>query len=453
MLGNEYRTSPPVAVPLHAEGGTARDALHVPARQSPQQESQGPVHAEQERATTPACRPDANIYGSDLTVADVLENEEDEEVLDEFAHGCNEEDEGIDSLNGTQEPACEGTALPPPPDPARSRSSPRATLPTWLAAEYQSIRERLTVEMKKNTSGLPLCYQRHSFYDGVDNPYLAARSTFQLSASIFHQPQIFVWLPHTLVDKIPCPACYAACRQGAKSSHVYLQRHSFAPYPCRVVDIDQNVYIVGYQYTCGHKDCRKTFFSWNSAILDMLPRPLQDQFQFRLTYRSGLTLRLASLLRESFSAGVGPEQFTTMIEAAHYQRYDLLQCQFLEMVLHRSEQGALSTLWAKATPFGAFHDHGGYAGFVPSARYFARFYDMLVEESAPAMRQLIALLPADVIKQDHSFKVLSHLCAHGGTSLLMSDFDRQLNALARLKESQPSMPYLQQSMNMVKYAQ
>ena len=32
---------------------------------------------------------------------------------------------------------------------------------------------------------------------------------------------------------------------------------------------------------------------------------------------------------------------------------------------------------------------------------------MLVEESAPSMCQLIALLPADVIKQDHSFKVLS----------------------------------------------
>jgi hypothetical protein len=58
-------------------------------------------------------------------------------------------------------------------------------------------------------------------------------------------------------------------------------------------------------------------------------------------------------------------------------------------------------------PFGAFGDQGGYAGFVPSTRYFAQFYDMLVEESAPVMRQLIASLPANVIKQDHSFKVKS----------------------------------------------
>ena len=226
-------------------------------------------------------RPDTNIYGSDLTAANILKDEEalDEEVLDEFAHRCSEEDEEDDGLNGIQEPVCKGTTLPPPTDTARS-SSTQATLPTWLAAEYQSIRERLTVEMKKSTLGIPLCYQQHSFYDGVDNPYLAAKSTFQLSASIFHQPQIFVWLPHTLVDKIPCPACYTAHRQAAKSPHVYLQKHSFAPYPRCVVNINQNVYIVGYWYTCDHKDCCKSFFSWNPAILNMLPRPLQDQFQF-----------------------------------------------------------------------------------------------------------------------------------------------------------------------------
>ena len=43
-----------------------------------------------------------------------------------------------------------------------------------------------------------------------------------------------------------------------------------------------------------------------------------------------------------------------MIEAAHYQWYDLLQCQFLEMVLHKSEKGAFSTLWLKQPPLEHF---------------------------------------------------------------------------------------------------
>lgn len=62
--------------------------------------------------------------------------------------------------------------------------------------------------------------------------------------------------------------------------------------------------------------------------------------------------------------------------------------------------------------FGKFRDCEGYAGFVPSASYFGRFYDMLVEETAAESQQLIASLPADVVKQDHSFKVvcLSCLC-------------------------------------------
>lgn len=360
--------------------------------------------------TTSLHRPNAfNVYGSDLSVADALEDEEvldDAEVLEEFAHGCDEDDDEATSTGSKETTTMTGGGGVLPSTASSGRA--RATMPTWLASEYQRLRERLTEEMKKSRAGLPQCYQRNTFYDGVENQYLAARSTFQLSASLFHQPRFFVWFPHVLVDKIPCPACRDTGRQSSKSSCVYLQKRGFVDYPRRVVDVDRNVYVVGYRYTCGHKDCGRTYLSWSPAILDILPPPLRDQFEFRLTHRSGLTSRVVSLLREAFNAGIGPQQFTTMIEAAHYHRYDLLQCQFLEMVLHRSGSGTLSSLWTTTAPFGAFGDRNGYAGYIPSARYFANFYDILVEESAPAMRQLIASLPADIIKQDHSFKVFLH---------------------------------------------
>jgi hypothetical protein len=98
----------------------------------------------------------------------------------------------------------------------------------------------------------------------------------------------------------------------------------------------------------------------------------------------------------------------TMIESFHYRRFDLRQCQFLEMVSHQSSSGSLSSCWTTTSPFGEFGDRDGYAGYVPCAPYFARFYDMLVEESTPASKQLIASLPADILKQDHSFKVMCH---------------------------------------------
>lgn len=360
------QTSPTLSRPLVADlpaAGTSESVCTTIQHE--------PLDLEQEHAATPLCRPSPfNIYGSDLEAADVLEDEEalDVERPDEFMHGWDEDDD--DSTNATKESTSGSGAAPPlvTGSDSRTRSS-SSMMPTWLAGEYQRLRERLTAEMKKNVTGLPQCYQANSFYNGVENQYLAARSTFQLSASLFHQPRFFVWLPHLLVDKIPCPACCAAGRQPVKSSRVYLQKHGFADYSRRVVDIDQNMYIVGYRYACGHKDCGKTFLSWSPAILDVLPPPLRDQFTFRLTHRSGLTSRLVSLLQEAFNAGVGPEQFTTMIEAAHYRRYDLLQCQFLEMVLHRSRSGTLSSLWTTTAPFGAFGDRNGYAGFVPGARY------------------------------------------------------------------------------------
>lgn len=74
------------------------------------------------------------------------------------------------------------------------------------------------------------------------------------------------------------------------------------------------------------------------------------------------------------------------------------------MVLDR-QQGTLSRYWTATNPFSEFRDLDGYAGFVPSAPYFGRFYDRLVEESARETQQMIAALPVDALKQDHSFKV------------------------------------------------
>ena len=63
----------------------------------------------------------------------------------------------------------------------------------------------------------------------------------------------------------------------------------------------------------------------------------------------------------------------------------------------------------KKESFGTFSDWNGYAGFVPSASYFARLYDMLVEQDSPELKQCIALLPARTLAIDHSFKVCACL--------------------------------------------
>ena len=251
-----------------------------------------------------------NPYGSDLDAAkeaSKLPEEEDAMMREEFSKSCDhEESEREGGANETSATDTQGSKV---------RGSAK---PNWLPNEYQRLRERLTVEMNQNSSHMPSCYERNSFYDGTDSTFLAARSTFQLDGSIFYQPLFFIWLPHTLVDRIPCPACLEARRFRNVGSVVHLQKHGFTDMARRVVDIDHNIYIVGYRYLCGHKDCKRVYQSWSPAILQVLPPALARAFEFRLTYRSGITQRLATLLRESFRSGIGPDQFTTMIESFHY---------------------------------------------------------------------------------------------------------------------------------------
>ena len=140
---------------------------------------------------------------------------------------------------------------------------------------------------------------------------------------------------------------------------------SFCQSPRRVVDIESHIYIIGQRYACGHKDCKKTYSSWSPAILNVTPQSLAAQFDFHLTYRSGLMDGLASLLRAAFQRGVGPSPFMEIVRTFHVWHYEQLHMQYLEMVLARM-QSVSAGLLARHQPFSAWDDPGGYAGFVPS---------------------------------------------------------------------------------------
>ena len=138
----------------------------------------------------------------------------------------------------------------------------------------------------------------HTFYDGPKDRFLAVRASYDGSAAgIFHQRRYSVWLPHLLVKRIPCPACKQGRRQGAETPTVYLQKHSSVESPRRVADIEENVFLIGYRYRCGHKACWKSYQSWSLAsILAVLPGAVSDQFTFQLTRPAGLTDQLANLI-------------------------------------------------------------------------------------------------------------------------------------------------------------
>jgi len=109
---------------------------------------------------------------------------------------------------------------------------------------------------------------------------------------------------------------------------------------------------------------------------------------------------------------MGPSPFAKMIRTFHIRQYELLHVQYLEMVKTRA-QFATTGILALHKPFGTWADVEGYAGFVPSPSYFRAFYDTLIETHAPEIDQHMAMLPADILSIDHSFKVnlIFGLCA------------------------------------------
>jgi hypothetical protein len=322
------------------------------------------------------------------------DNEEFTEMPDD-----DEMDSGTQSHGGAAKPNA-SRSVPIGKAPPQERS----TMPKWLSQDYADTRERLADEIRKNPSKRPTCYDQGTFIDGTPSAYFAADRKFQPLPEDFYRPRYFIWLPHLLVHRIPCPACVASNRKADDGGPVFLWCKGWARAPRRVVDLEECIYVVGYRYMCGHSACKRTYQSWSPALRAALPRSLAMEFTHHLTYRSGLTDRVVSLMRSSFRHGIGPGPFAELIRTNHLRRHEQLHLQYLEMVYARV-QAPLARLLAKFEPFGDFDDRDGYAGFTPSANYFRDFYVNFISSHAGEMDQYTAMLSALLLEIDHSYKV------------------------------------------------
>jgi hypothetical protein len=270
-------------------------------------------------------------------------------------------------------------------------------MPRWLSSDYADARERLTAKMKKNPSGRPTCYDRHTFIDGTPYHFFVADHKFQPSPEDFYRPRYFVWLPHLFARRIPCPACLKSNRRTSDNDTIYLRQKGWPASPRHVVDLHECIYIIGYRYSCGNKECLKTYQSWSTSLLAALPHSLSANFTFHLTYRSGLSDQVVALMQASFQHGIGPGPFSEMIRTFHICKHEYLHQQYPEMVYIRLRSPA-GRLLGKFQPFSLFNDQDGYAGFTPCANYFRQFYVKYIASHAAEMDQHMSMLSANVIQ-------------------------------------------------------
>ncbi|KAG6886800.1 hypothetical protein C0992_002307 [Termitomyces sp. T32_za158] len=308
----------------------------------------------------------------------------------------------------------------------------RASLPIWLNQNYADTRERLTSEIANNASRRPTCYDRGTFIDGPSAACFVTTKKFQPKPHDFYSPTYFIWLPHLLCSKIPCPACLADSRQAVKGGTQYLNVKGWSKRPRRVVDIEECIFIVGYCYICPNPACGKWYQSWNPEFISALPRSLSIQFTHHLTYRSGLTDRVVALLRSCFQHGMGPGPFSEMIRTHHLRRYEKLHVEYLEAILIRTESAA-GHLLSKFDPFGSFDDRNGYAGFTPSPVYFRDFYVRFISSHATEMDQHMAMLSAEVLQIDHSYKVIRHLGKVSGETVFAGGLHTSVNEMGEIR--------------------
>ncbi|KAL7410044.1 hypothetical protein BDY24DRAFT_444398 [Mrakia frigida] len=169
----------------------------------------------------------------------------------------------------------------------------------------------------------PPSFDAGSFWIHPPDPVFTLLSR-NINLPLLYRPRVYLHLPHLLVH-LRCPRCKGSLEINDKSP------------PRRVVDVEDNFYIVTPRYYC-RKTCKETWSGWDPQILRTLPASLQLAFPAMLSQRSGLSLAVV-------------------------KRWDPP-----EFVPSSSKVTPVDSTGSK-TRFGNFSDLNGYGGFVPSKDY------------------------------------------------------------------------------------
>ncbi|KAF8180079.1 hypothetical protein BJ912DRAFT_855402 [Pholiota molesta] len=286
----------------------------------------------------------------------------------------------------------------------------RRPLPEWLSAEFQAkVKESNT----RGQDGLPPLYRDHQTF------WFPQKSTFFLlrqstpAPQLLYNPRFFLWDPEALCPGgIPCPNCKAT-----------LRRHSHLRYPRHCVDQIDSFWLIGYRYkcpNCQHPKSGKrtvTFRSYDSRILDILPRALFLEFPACLSHRSGLSKTVFSMMRSCFQNGMGPKQFSDALRVQHLQHHDTLHLQYLHSLVRQKDMAK----WQGKTfeMFLPYDDNSekGCHGFVPSMDWLRNMYDQFIESHQDELNQHTSMLSAEICAVDHSHKITKHLAKVNGVQI------------------------------------
>ncbi|KAI7887868.1 uncharacterized protein EV154DRAFT_595118 [Mucor mucedo] len=116
---------------------------------------------------------------------------------------------------------------------------------------------------------------------------------------------------------------------------------------------------------------------------------LQHEFPAVLTHRLGLSVKLFNFIRPALPNSSKPSRISKLLREMHTLRHDVLQRQYLNAV----------------EDFSRFDDKSKYVGHFPSPGYLGYVYTSSMRLYKHYIYKQMAVLPAEILKGDHSFKL------------------------------------------------
>lgn len=158
----------------------------------------------------------------------------------------------------------------------------------------------------------------------------------------------------------------------------------------------------------------KSFKGHDPRLLEQLPLDMQAEFPAHMSHRRAISKSVGNLLRPDVQNALGLKRFARVLEELHHLRHDSLELQYYNATLNKKRNSQL-TLFdlqnsrSQYSPFSAFNDRQGYAGFGPSAAYVRPMCRAIIDEMRPLMDKQVSLLDGKILKGDHSFKIIKHM--------------------------------------------
>ena len=162
------------------------------------------------------------------------------------------------------------------------------------------------------------------------------------------------------------------------------------------------------RYRCTNKETPHTFNGYDGDLMRQLPKVFAKEFPAILTECSGISTKLAKLMRPLFQSGVGPHRLSKVLRVMHTERFDELQLQYYEKMVDRLRSPTMADCINKKNnsilsydDFSHFSDKKKYSGYIPCSNFLSHAYSSYIEEFVPFIDQSNSMLDGVVLKGDH----------------------------------------------------